>query len=798
VTFPSELARGGRIYLRLISILGLLVASASILELLRSPLQPQWILLALLTLISGSASVKLPGTHVSISISEAFVFTAVLLYGPAAGTVTVVLDCLVISFWIAKRRPELERAFFNIAAPALSVWCSAHLFFYTAKIPPLIEEPISLVPTATLTAILPSLVLFAITYFALNSWLIAAVIAIEKRRSIWDIWRNGFLWLSLNYFCGASVAVLLVSYTRTIDLRFVAVIVPLLLVLYFTFRTSMQRVEDANKHVEHLNLLYLSTIETLAMAVDAKDQVTHGHIRRVQAYAVKLAAAVGINEERQIKAIEAAALLHDMGKLAVPEYILNKPGKLTETEFARMKLHASVGADMLSAIDFPYPVVPIVRHHHENWDGSGYPTGLKGTEIPIGARILSVVDCFDALTSDRPYRPRLSDTDALQILTERRGTMYDPLIVDTFVRVQGSSTPRSGSKGPSTQVLNTIAASRSSIEPRTVSPALDEIAASADEMLTLYELARGLAGQVSVGDSGDAIAKHLRRLIPFSTCVFYLYDEAAAEVVARHVVGDSASLIRGLGISLGQRLTGWVAANRQTIANSDPALDLGDIARSRQGQLRSCLSTPLLIDEAIVGVLTLYSTEPSGFSDDHKRIIEVIARHIAHTFSGAMRFEESPPRDSVTGLPHVAQLQHALAPATAAAASIAYALIFVDVNDLKVINREYGRKAGDEVLRHVVHHTRSCMRIADILFCNHSDELVAFLNGTDPSVAESVATRVRSGLTGSRIRLSSGDQVAIDVTVQVVCSPRDGASLGDLLQHAIGRTISSSSVPSIH
>jgi putative nucleotidyltransferase with HDIG domain len=212
-------------------------------------------------------------------------------------------------------------------------------------------------------------------------------------------------------------------------------ILPLLLVLYFTFKTSMARVQDANRHVEQVSRLYLSTIETLAMAIDAKDQITHGHIRRVQTYAVGLASRLGVTDPGLIKAIEAAALLHDMGKLAVPEHILNKPGKLTDSEFEKMKLHASVGADILSAIDFPYPVVPIVRHHHEQWDGGGYPAGLAGTDIPIGARILSVVDCFDALTSDRPYRPRLADTEALEILIERKGTLYDPLIVDTFVRV---------------------------------------------------------------------------------------------------------------------------------------------------------------------------------------------------------------------------------------------------------------------------------------------------------------------------------------------------------------------------
>src|SRR5690349_14505109 len=178
------------------------------------------------------------------------------------------------------------------------------------------------------------------------------------------------------------------------------------------------------------------------MAIDAKDQITHGHIRRVQIFAVGLARAMGVTATDQLKAVEAAALLHDMGKLAVPEHILNKPGKLTAAEFEKMKLHAGAGADILSAINFPYPVVPIVRHHHENWDGTGYPDGIRGTDIPIGARILSVVDCFDALTSDRPYRPRVSDEAAIAILLERRGSMYDPLVVDTFLQIHREIAPK--------------------------------------------------------------------------------------------------------------------------------------------------------------------------------------------------------------------------------------------------------------------------------------------------------------------------------------------------------------------
>ena len=437
---------------------------------------------------------------------------------------------------------------------------------------------------------------------------------------------------------------------RDDDISTLAIIVPLLLVSYLTFRTAMGRVEDSNRHLNELNRLYLSTIETLAMAIDAKDQITHGHIRRVQSYAVGLAKHVGVADERSIKAIEAAALLHDMGKLAVPEYILNKPGRLTDAEFDKMKLHASVGADILTAIDFPYPVVPIVRHHHENWDGTGYPAGLKGTDIPIGARILSVVDCFDALTSDRPYRPRLPDNDALKILLERRGKMYDPLVVDTFISVHAELASQIAPPKLPRHVLNEITGSTQVIE-QPESPRLDAISASSDEMLTLYDLAHAVAATSRIGEAGDVITNHIRRLIPFTQAVLFWYDHATDEIEARHVTGSAGPLIKGLRIQLGQRLSGWVAANRQTIANSDPTLDLGEVARTSVPRLRSCLSTCLVCDGQLVGVLSLYADLPDAFSDDHRRVIEVIARQIAHTFKRAADMETSDRLDPVTGLP---------------------------------------------------------------------------------------------------------------------------------------------------
>ena len=789
--FAPGLSRTGRVYLSAVVGLGFLVILESLLQLYRVPLGSQglkqWVLLAILTLISGSASVELPRANVSISISEAFVFTAVLLYGPAAGTLTVALDGLVISLWVARRRPELHRALFNIAAPALSAWCSSQLFFRVSGIAPLSQQ------AASLNEILPALVLFAIVYFGLNSSLIASVIAFQKRLNPFEVWRGGFLWLSLNYFCGASLAILLVGYNRAIDLRFVGVVVPLLLVLYFTFKTSMQRVEDANRHVDVLNSLYLSTIETLAMAIDAKDQVTHGHIRRVQTHATSLAREVGVRDEKLLKAIEAAALLHDMGKLAVPEYILNKPGKLTEAEFDKMKLHASVGADILSAIAFPYPVVPIVRHHHENWDGSGYPAGIRGTDIPIGARILSVVDCFDALTSDRPYRPRLSDDEAVRILLERRGSMYDPLIVDTFVRVHRFIEPAPENVGPNPKVLTEIASARNQASALGTSPVLSDIAASADEMLTLYELAQGLAGQVSLSLAGDLIAKHLRRLIPSSLSVFYLYDRATGELDARHAVGDGASTVRGLRIPLGQRLSGWVGANRQTIINSDPVLDLGDAARSHALRLKSCLSTSLISNDQLIGVLSLYSSDQIGFTEDHRRVIEAVARQIAHTFEGALEFESSTRRDELTGLPSLSQLEKVLVGGSSSREFETYALLFIDIVGFKRLNELHGRSAGDEILRHVARHSRSALRVGDILFRYSGDEFVAFLNDTDKRTAELVGGRITADIHSEPLTLS-GQQITITATVVPVCFPRDGRSFADLIAAARHNPVTNSSV----
>lgn len=621
VTDFRSLRPAARLYIFIVVAAGIAVIGHSVYELAVNPIGNRWIVLAVLTLLTGSFNLKVPSINAYISISEAFVFASILFFGTPAGTATVLIECLVISLWMKPQ--SLYRVLFNMAAPSVAIWTAGTTFYLLSGI-----EPYSKAFTPLPTLFLPFLI-FTASYFLLNSWLVAIAVALEKHQSPVMVWWKNFAWLSVNYFSGAYVAALIVTYTRQIDFGALAIIVPLLVVSYLTFRTAIGRAEDSYSHLAELNRLYLSTIETLAMAIDAKDQITHGHIRRVQAYAVGLAKNIGVSDDKLLKAIEAAALLHDMGKLAVPEHILNKPGKLTPAEFEKMKLHASVGADILSAIDFPYPVVPIVRHHHENWNGTGYPDGIKGTDIPIGARILSVVDCFDALTSDRPYRPRLADDEALAILVERRGSMYDPLVVDTFIRVHREIAPDQTVPPETRATLKEITGS-SADHPLNRTTQHDDVHEQADDMSAIPGLATAFDGDRSVAETGETIARHLRRVVPFSLSILYLYDVGNDELLAEHVSGEASYLVRNLRISRGERLSGWVAANRQPIVNSDPMLDLGEVSKATTPPLRTSLSVPLLVGNDLVGVLTLYSAT-ERFGDNHRRLVETAGRHAARS-----------------------------------------------------------------------------------------------------------------------------------------------------------------------
>jgi putative nucleotidyltransferase with HDIG domain len=594
-----NLSPKGQLYVSIVAAAGLLVIGHCITMLLDSPIGWEWAILAGLTLLSGSFTVRIPSFEARISVSETFVFTSVLLFGTCAGTLTVAVDVLVVAITSQRRTLQPIRVLFNISSASLSIWTASTIFYAVTGI-----SPLSMAPTRVPELLWP-LVLLTSVHFLLNSGLVAIAIAYEVEERAFAIWRRLFPWLSLNYFGGASVAALLVSYTRTVDFLALSIIVPLLVISYLTHKMALGRVEDAVAHVAEVNKLYLSTIETLATAIDAKDQVTHGHIRRVQRFALGLAKKLGVRDSHQLQALEAAALLHDMGKIAVPEHILNKPSKLSAGEFEKMKRHASVGADILSSIKFPYPVVPIVRHHHENWNGTGYPDGLKGTEIPLGARILSVVDCFDALTSDRPYRTRLSDEEAIAVLMERRGTMYDPLVVDVFIAAKD-------------ELADTVTASLA--EPTNVEDILTQPTAAQGASSSIPT--RVGATQLELQRAIHTILSAVQLELETSSVFFLLKHRTLDELAVLNAVGNGSDELIGATTPLGTRVCGWVAANARPIINTDARLEFPDW---HGAEAQACSALPVRASSDVIGVLFVCRSASRPLTFDEVRFLEQIA-----------------------------------------------------------------------------------------------------------------------------------------------------------------------------
>ncbi len=292
-----------------------------------------------------------------------------------------------------------------------------------------------------------------------------------------------------------------------------------------------------------------------------------------------------------------------------------------------------------------------------------------------------------------------------------------------------------------------------SIENGATSPApvgLDEIAGSTEEMLTLFDLARGLNNQMSVSDAGDVIIKHLRRLIPCTLCVFYLYQVESDELVAAHATGENAGVISGLRIGVGQRLSGWVAAHKQTIRNSDPVLDFGDAARSLPTRPKSCLSTPMMVGNNLVGVLSLYAAGREAFSEEHERILEVVSRQVSAIIRNAVQFESArvaSMRDLFTGLPNLERLRQVTEPNSSVdLLSYPVSAIVVRVEFGPSVPRAEDSPVRETLLNTIARTTRNSLRSVDLLFRSGPEELVALLLKSDPDSSTAIADRLRSAL----------------------------------------------------
>ena len=581
-------------------------------------------------LLSSGMKVAMPKTNGTMSVNFPFVLLGIVQLSPLQ------VIALAVASVIAQCRIKVVKPFtvvqiiFNVANVTTATVLAC--FIYTRSLHVVRGE------------VAPALTIAATAYFLANTVPLALVLSCESESSPFKLWRQEFPWYFPFYLVGAILAFLADFVGTHFGWMTSLLIIPMVYTVYRAYRAQMAIIRDREQHIVEIEALHLRTIEGLAMAIEAKDQNTHEHLMRVRIYVSELGRIIGL-DSLQMKALATAASLHDIGKLAVPEHIINKPGRLTPEEFEKMKIHPVVGADILERVRFPYPVVPIVRSHHEAWDGSGYPDGLEGEEIPIGARILSAVDCFDALASDRPYRRALPVEEALAYLKSKAGVQFDPEVVRLLEEHYPELEERAHQEIEEMMPLDTNliiergAAPSAGFEQEHValesgSPILQfkspRLAASSDQRVkAIAELKEALAASRSLRGASRAVAEILGSLIPFDCFAVYLRSEAS--IVAMHIEGPCAEGFSTQPIPMGEGLSGWVAKNARSILNGNPTVEPNilieaDLFTSRS----SALSAPVFSSSGdVLGAVTLYSRERSAYSKDHLRLLEEIAREFA-------------------------------------------------------------------------------------------------------------------------------------------------------------------------
>jgi putative nucleotidyltransferase with HDIG domain len=580
------------------------------------------------------SALKCSQEKISFTLTDALVLLVACRYGIAPAIFVAGIEGFTSSRRTVSR---LSSNLFSFGMMALAAGSSSFALASVLRFG--FGEPASLSRNHTFSAAAVSLLVASFVHIIVNSWLFSVYFALRERSPIWRNWKQNFLW-AVPIFLPTSAVASVMYLTLQYDALVMFVVgIPVLVALYFghrQYRTSV------NERIAVMEKAHRETIEALAVAINAKDEVTHEHVLRVQIYAAGVARILGCTQA-EIEALRAGALLHDIGKIAVPDFILNKPGKLTASEFEKMKTHTIVGGQILGRVEFPYPVVPVVRHHHERWDGRGYPDGLSGEDIPLTARILSVVDCFDAVREDRQYRKAMTREEALEFIMSGSGSMYDPRVVGTFIthlpEFEAEILAHRNTPAPTYGIepieelsdaarLVTPAAGLAETEKQ---PAEQEF--SVKELRLLYQLAQcgnALAGR----DQFLAVfTEKLRDLVPYESCTVTLATHGDNENVVAHAAGVNSDLLMGRNISIGEGVTGWVLANRQPFCNADPKLDLPPQFADEFKDLRTLAVFPLVTGTEIHGAITLYSSAFSEYDADHRRLLGEAAKLLAGALS---------------------------------------------------------------------------------------------------------------------------------------------------------------------
>jgi len=742
------------------------------------------------------------------SVADAFVFLAVMIYAvPPASTAgpALILAALVgfaSSYPYSRRRALI----FTTGIAVISTFIAAHsyrllvgLFDNTG-----VDVPQRGVP---LSVFLIPLCFVAIIQYLFSMLAATAFLSIDSGRARIFPSQESLVWTSITQVAAASSGGLFYSAINGAGWPFVFLGLLITGLAHLLYRFNENRLEEvrqaeSEKHrfLEQMSEIHMNTIESLAIAIDAKDQTTHGHVRRTQIYASEMGKLFKVSGAES-QALFAGALLHDIGKLAVPEYILNKPGKLTEAEFAKMKIHPTVGGDILKRVHFPYPVEDIVRYHHEKWDGTGYPKGLKGEGIPLVARIISVVDFYDATRCDRPYRKGMRREESVALLRNMAGTAFDPRVVDTFIQHVEEFDKLIGAEDiqeqvPSEQLdYETTTRPDAGLAPDTLgtpdhSSGFRSITEAQREVFALHEIAQTIGSSLNLNDTVTLVTNKLRAIVPFDTCIIFTVDDKSGKAVAAHSAGEHVELFSRRRMQVGDGITGWVIANARSMCNASPELDLVGIPDDIAKQFLGVLVSPLLREDGAFGAITLYSKSRTSYTSEHVRLLESVAQHASSALNNALTFEktkESALTDPLTELPNARSLYMMLEQRIAECQRLnreSLALISIDIDDFKVINDSYGHHIGDRLLASVAAVMRKELRQMDILTRYAGDEFVAIMPMASTSMAGLVGERIRAAVESKKFTVRTGNTVGVKLSLGSACYPADGETTEELLTAA--------------
>jgi diguanylate cyclase (GGDEF)-like protein/putative nucleotidyltransferase with HDIG domain len=758
-----------------VSVVGLMVFAYAGCVLAFRPINFDWLLLALVTILMVSRiDIGITEAGSPVTLSETFIFISVLLYGTHAAVVLAGLEAAARTLQFKDRR---RMALFNAAAMSISIFVSSVAVSLTfGEFQPLNSDLVRLVPAAGMLALI---------HFVLNSTMMSIAGALNNKRSVIDTWKQSLLWTSVSVLTGAVSACLIVKLITIVSFYAFIISVPILTVTYFSYKVYLDRVETSNRHAEQMAELHLKTIEALAIAIDAKDEVTADHVYRVQIYSTGLARLFGLSGP-EIEALKAGALLHDIGKLAVPDHILNKPGPLTPAEFEKMKVHTIVGAEILERVGFPYPVVPVVRHHHERWDGRGYPDGLRGDEIPMTARILTLADCFDAVREDRNYRSAMTQDQAVAMLKEGSGTVFDPNVVRTFLDHLDEFEAEIREKRIEPQRVELPQQSTGAPAANTNSGpmAYEHIRSAHRELITLYDIAQTIGTSLDLRDTFAVFSARLEDIVSYTTCVLYLVRPDSTDVDAAHIAGRHAELFRSKSIPSGAGITGWVVANRHPMHNCDPRLDFDVLKVQPPEQYLVATVVPLTRDNLVLGALAIYSADLRSYTADHLRLMEAVAKLASDAIANAVhheRAETSALTDSLTGLPNARALRYRFEEEADRARRHrdSFSVVMMDLDGFKAVNDRLGHQAGDQLLRELTALLLSHIRSSDFIGRYAGDEFVAILQVSQDE-AQELSQRLQLAIDRHDFGFA-GSKLFIGVSVGWATFGLDGETLDELL-----------------